>query len=75
MNTRRLKPLYNRSAKNVAAIAREYGYKLEIIHCGRYGKQNAYLSATNPSKQSPYGKSIESVLLSYDYCKRIYYDA
>ena len=66
--------MLNRSAKRVAEVAQKYGYKLEIIHCGRYGKQTAFLWAHDPIYRSPYNQSIESDVRSYSYCKKLFYE-
>lgn len=56
------------SVKYVASMASRYGYKLQIIRIGRY---SALLFAFKPLfKGCP--SFLESKVVSYSYCKRVF---
>lgn len=71
MKTISTEKMLNRSAKRVAVVAQKYGYKLDVVLCGQYGNNNAYLWAHDPIYTSPYSNTIDSPLRSYKYCKKL----
>lgn len=64
--------LKNKSVKNVARIARKYGYKMEIIKCGPAFMKRAFLSISNNFLKSPYPNHITSAVRSLDYVEKIF---
>lgn len=61
--------LKNKSVKNVAEIARRYGYKMEVVECG-HGM--AFLSIRDNFYRSPYPARITSAVRTRDYVKKIF---
>lgn len=58
------------SIKETIRIAKEYGYKLELIYCGG----RAYLSAFDNYLKSPYPRHFCSVVKSAEYVRKMYDD-
>lgn len=62
----------NNSVRNVAEVARRYGYKLEIVVVSRIGNGRAYLSASEPFLRSPYPKHFTSAVRSLNYVEIVF---
>ncbi len=59
------------SVKETIRIAKEYGYKLEVIHIGGVC---AYLHASDNFFKSPYPKSFDSRICYEDYVIKMFKD-
>jgi hypothetical protein len=58
----------NKSVVNIAEIAREYGYMMEVVYVNA---QRAFLSISDNFLRSPYPRHITSVVCSAEYVERI----
>jgi hypothetical protein len=58
----------NKSVVNIAEIAREYGYKMEVVYVNA---QRAFLSISDNFLRSPYPRHLTSVVRSAEYVERI----
>lgn len=63
------KQLKNKSVVNIAEIAREYRYKMEVVYVNA---QRAFLSISDNFLRNPYPRHLTSVVCSAEYVKRIY---
>ena len=59
----------NKSVVNIAEIAREYRYKMEVVYVNA---QRAFLSISDNFLRSPYPRHMTSVVKSARYVERIY---
>jgi hypothetical protein len=57
------------SVKQVANIAKDYGYKLDVV---KVCNDMAYLEASSPFFSSPYPDNIRSNAASYRYIRSIF---
>jgi hypothetical protein len=58
----------NKSVVNIAEIAREYRYKMEVVYIY---PQRAFLSISDNFLRSPYPRHLTSVVRSAQYVERI----
>lgn len=58
----------NKSVVNIAEIAREYRYKMEVVYVDNH---RAFLSISDNFFRSPYPNRLTSVICSAEYAERI----
>ena len=63
------KNVKNKSVLNIHRIAKEYGYKEEVVRA--FGGL-AFLSISNPFFKTPYSRHITSEIATYRYVKKIF---
>lgn len=63
------KNVKNKSVLNIHRIAKEYGYKEEVV---RTPGGLAFLSINNPFNVTPYSRHIISEIATYKYVKKIF---
>ena len=58
----------NKSVVNIAEIAKEYHYNIEVIYVNA---QRAFLSISDNFLRSPYPRHLTSVICSAEYVERV----